>query len=56
MKNVVTCITLILGASVLALATPVGPFGAPEIDPGSAHTAIALACSLGVMFRSRLKK
>ncbi len=46
---------LLLGASTLALAAP-PPTNAPEIDPGSAVSALALLSGTVLMVRSRRKQ
>jgi hypothetical protein len=44
---------LLVGMAVLAIANPVLT---PEIDPGSATTALALLCGATLVIRGRRKK
>ena len=52
MNKIVGMMLLLVGLSGLALATPVG---APEIDPGSAASAIALLGGALLVIRGRRK-
>ena len=53
MTKVLGMFLLLVGVSGLAVATPVI---VPEIDPGSAGSALALLSGAVLMFRSRRKK
>ena len=56
MNRILRTIVLILGITSLALCGPGGPIPmAPEIDPGSAMSAVALV-SAGLLMLSRRRK
>jgi len=56
MRKAVGLALVLLGAASVLLAQPGAPLGAPEIDPGSAGTAIALLSGGLLVIRGRRRK
>jgi hypothetical protein len=55
LKRIIVLVLSVFGAAAVALATPAGPGGAPEIDANSAVTALTLLSGSVLLIRGRRK-
>jgi len=55
LKNIVAVFLSVLAVATVAMATPTGPGGAPEIDANSAVTALTLLSGAVMLVRGRKK-